>query len=51
MFKNYWQNKKVLITGACGTVGKELIKQLEDQKVQEIIGIDNNESELFFLNN
>ena len=42
--------KRVLVTGACGTIGSELIRQLlEDYKVREVIGIDNNESELFFL--
>lgn len=46
---DYWKDKNVLITGACGTVGKELIKQLVKMGSEEIIGIDNNESELFFL--
>lgn len=46
----FWSNKKVLITGACGTVGKELIRQLIDLGVDEIIGVDNNESDLFFIN-
>jgi FlaA1/EpsC-like NDP-sugar epimerase len=47
---NFFANKRVLVTGACGTVGKELIRQLlEGYSVQELIGIDNNESELFFL--
>jgi len=42
--------KRVLVTGACGTVGRELVRQLlEEHKVKELIGIDNNESELFFL--
>ena len=45
----FWLGKSVLITGACGTVGKELIKQLSTNEPREIIGIDNNESELFFL--
>jgi FlaA1/EpsC-like NDP-sugar epimerase len=47
-------NKKILITGACGTVGKELIHQLLDSgeySPYEVIGIDNNESQLFFLEN
>jgi FlaA1/EpsC-like NDP-sugar epimerase len=45
-----FKDRRVLVTGACGTVGKELIHQLiEDYKVFELIGIDNNESELFFL--
>ena len=45
-----FNGKRVLVTGACGTVGKELIRQLlKTHKVGELIGIDNNESELFFL--
>jgi FlaA1/EpsC-like NDP-sugar epimerase len=45
-----FEGKRVLVTGACGTVGKELIRQLlKTHKVGELIGIDNNESELFFL--
>lgn len=46
---NYWTDKNVFITGACGTVGKELIKQLKELGANEIVGIDNNESDLFFL--
>lgn len=39
-----------MVTGACGTVGRELVKQLlNDYDVEMLIGIDNNESELFFL--
>lgn len=46
---NYFQDKTVLVTGCCGTVGAELVRQLlEDYKVSELIGLDNNESELFF---
>jgi FlaA1/EpsC-like NDP-sugar epimerase len=42
--------KRVFITGVCGTVGRELCRQLlETYQVDELIGIDNNESELFFL--
>ena len=48
--KSFFQDKRVLVTGACGTVGRELIRQLlANHKVCELIGIDNNESELFFL--
>ena len=48
--KNYLENRRVMVTGACGTIGKELTKQLsEDYDVSEIVGIDNNESELFFI--
>lgn len=46
--KSLWKNKKVLITGVCGTVGSELLKQLVDLGVTSIVGIDSNESELFF---
>lgn len=46
----YFVNKRVLVTGACGTVGRELVRQLmETYHVGELIGLDNNESELFFL--
>ena len=44
--------KRVLVTGACGTVGSELVRQLlvsDLYSPAEVIGIDNNESELFFL--
>jgi FlaA1/EpsC-like NDP-sugar epimerase len=47
---NYLDKKRILITGACGTVGSELTRQLlENYAAQEIVCIDNNESELFFL--
>jgi Predicted nucleoside-diphosphate sugar epimerases len=47
--KNIYSRSKVLITGAAGTIGQELIKQLLQSEVSEIRGIDNNESELFYL--
>ncbi len=47
--KESWETKRILITGVCGTVGKEILNQLAKQNPLEIIGIDNNESELFFL--
>lgn len=47
--KNPWQNKTIFISGVCGTVGKELLHQIVNYQPAEIIGIDNNESELFFL--
>lgn len=46
---NLWQHKSVLITGVCGTVGKELLRQVVSREPAEIIGLDNNESDLFFL--
>lgn len=45
-------NKRVLVTGVCGTVGREITRLLlsgEFGELDEMIGIDNNESELFFV--
>lgn len=39
-----------MITGAAGTIGQELIKQLVLLDASEIKAIDNNEAELFYLN-
>ncbi len=43
--------KSVLVTGACGTVGSELVRQLleDDYNIARLVALDNNESELFFL--
>lgn len=50
MMNSFFKEKRVLVTGACGTVGRELIRQLlEDYEVAELIALDNNESEIFFL--
>jgi FlaA1/EpsC-like NDP-sugar epimerase len=47
---SFFHDKRVLVTGGCGTVGRELIRQLlDDYQVEELIALDNNESELFFL--
>ena len=42
-------NKSVLVTGACGTVGRELVHQILDQHPRDVRVIDTNESEVFFL--
>ena len=44
-------DKTILVTGAAGTIGKELVRQLVLTRPREIRLLDNNESELFFLNN
>ena len=47
-----FKNKRILITGVSGSVGHELLRQLsamDDNGPSEIVGIDNNESALFFL--
>ena len=45
------KNKRILVTGACGTVGSELVTQLlgEQYGIGSLVALDNNESELFFL--
>jgi FlaA1/EpsC-like NDP-sugar epimerase len=48
--KSFFSDKRVLVTGCCGTVGSELVAQLINQyRVGELVGLDNNESELFFM--
>ncbi|MCE7995862.1 MAG: polysaccharide biosynthesis protein [Roseivirga sp.] len=49
MNDNPWKGTNVLITGVCGTVGKELLRQISKLEPESVIGLDNNESELFFL--
>jgi FlaA1/EpsC-like NDP-sugar epimerase len=46
---NNFSGKTVLVTGACGTCGAELVRQLVDSPVEQIICLDNNETELFFI--
>lgn len=48
---SYFLGKSILVTGSCGTVGAELVRQLltePEYRPSEVIGIDNSESELFF---
>lgn len=48
--KEYFNGKRILVTGACGTVGSVLVDQiLKNMDDCELIGLDNNESELFFI--
>ena len=44
-----FKGKTVAITGACGTVGRELVRQVSAAGAFRVICLDNNESELFFL--
>jgi len=46
---NPWSGKAVFITGVCGTVGRELLRRVLECEPGKIVGIDNNESELFLL--
>lgn len=47
--EEFYKNKKIFITGAAGTVGRELVRQLSLLEPAEMRLIDNNESELFSL--
>ena len=45
----YLKNKKVLITGAAGSIGSELCRQLANFSPAEVILLDHNENNLYFL--
>ncbi|WP_425419070.1 SDR family NAD(P)-dependent oxidoreductase [Oricola indica] len=45
---NKFHGKNVLVTGACGTVGAELVRQLVAGPAAHVVCLDNNETELFF---
>ena len=48
---NFLKNKRILITGAAGTIGQNLIEKIisNDKSIpNEVLGIDSNESALFF---
>ncbi len=46
---NPFAGLSVLVTGVSGTIGRELLRQLVEQGATEVVGIDSNESDLFFL--
>ncbi|RLA87396.1 MAG: polysaccharide biosynthesis protein [Deltaproteobacteria bacterium] len=46
---NFYKDKKILLTGAAGTVGREIIEQILLFQPKELRLIDNNETEMFFL--
>jgi FlaA1/EpsC-like NDP-sugar epimerase len=46
---SYFADKRILITGAAGTVGRALVERLMDEKPAELRLLDNSESEVFFL--
>ena len=48
-YKSFFKDKSVLVTGCCGSVGSELVRQMvHEYTAAEVIGLDNNESALFF---
>ena len=50
LIKNSYQNKKILITGAGGSIGKELCIQILHLQPKQIILIDNSEYSLYLTN-
>jgi UDP-N-acetylglucosamine 4,6-dehydratase/5-epimerase len=45
----FFYNKDILVTGGCGSIGTEIVKQLIKFKPKRIRVFDNNESGLFYL--
>ena len=45
------KNKKVLVTGAAGTIGSEICRQLIQQKVKKVIAVDKSEIGIYNLQN
>ena len=45
------KNKKVLVTGAAGTIGSEICRQLIQQKVNKVIAVDKSEIGIYNLQN
>ena len=43
----YFENKNILITGAGGSIGKEICKQISQFEIKRLIIIDNTELNLF----
>ncbi len=51
IFDNELKNKSVLVTGAGGSIGGELCRQLFNCQISEIILFENNEYNLYSINN
>lgn len=47
----YLRNQVILVTGACGSIGSEIFKQVLEYEPQKILALDINETELFYLDN
>jgi FlaA1/EpsC-like NDP-sugar epimerase len=47
----YLKNKKILISGGCGSIGSEIVKQLLYLEINNLIVVDNNECGIFDLKN
>jgi len=45
----FFEHKRVAVTGAAGTIGSEIVRQLLELEVAEVRALDNHESDLFQL--
>lgn len=45
----YLNGQNVLITGACGSIGSEIFRQVLEYSPSRVYALDNNETELFYL--
>lgn len=51
MFNDYYKGKKILVTGGSGSIGKKIVRELIKYDIESIRVLDNNETELFNLDN
>jgi FlaA1/EpsC-like NDP-sugar epimerase len=49
--QEYLKNKKILISGGCGSIGSEIVKQLLYLEINNLIIVDNSECGIFELKN
>ena len=47
--KSSMLNRSWFISGVCGTIGRKLLERVVKLEPKQVIGLDNNESELFYL--
>lgn len=50
LISSYIKGKRILVTGGCGSIGSEIVRQLVKFKASSIIIYDNAETSLFYLN-
>ena len=48
---NFLQNKRILITGGCGSIGSEIVRQLLHLNINNLIILDNSECNMFNIKN
>ena len=45
----YIKNRKILVTGGCGSIGSELCRQIASFSPEQIVIFDHNENDMYFL--